>query len=58
MQEEPLKDADRENEPQDINQQASLQEDEYVFIKSFTRNGITYYASNYGKKAFKIKKKY
>ena len=26
----------------------------YIFRASFTRNGVTYYARDYGKKAFKI----
>jgi len=26
----------------------------YIWRASFTRNGVTYYAKNYGKKAFKI----
>ena len=26
----------------------------YIFKASFTKDGITYYAKNYGKKAFKI----
>lgn len=26
----------------------------YIFRASFTKNGITYYAKDYGKKAFKI----
>ena len=33
-------------------------ETEYIFITSYTKNGKTYSASDYGKKAFKIKKKY
>lgn len=32
--------------------------EEYIFISSYTKNGKTYRASDYGKKAFKIKKKY
>lgn len=27
----------------------------YIFRASFTKDGITYYAKNYGKKAFKIR---
>ncbi len=27
---------------------------EYIFVKSYTRNGVTYYAADYGKKAFRI----
>ena len=26
----------------------------YIFRASFTKNGITYYAKDYGKKAFRI----
>jgi hypothetical protein len=29
----------------------------YVFRKSFKKNGKTYYAANYGKKAFRMKVK-
>ena len=29
--------------------------DNYIFVKHITRNGVTYYASDYGKKAFRIK---
>ncbi len=28
--------------------------EKYIFVKSFTRNGTTYYAKDYGKKAFRI----
>lgn len=27
---------------------------QYIFVKSFTRNGVTYHAADYGKKAFRI----
>ncbi|MGP3778798.1 hypothetical protein ACTWKD_08165 [Halanaerobium saccharolyticum] len=30
-------------------------ENGYIYRASITKNGVTYYASNYGKKAFKIK---
>lgn len=30
-------------------------ENGYIYRASFTKNGVTYYARNYGKKAFKIK---
>ena len=30
-------------------------ENEYIFRASITKNGVTYYAKDYGKKAFKIK---
>lgn len=26
----------------------------YIFRASFTKNGVTYYAKDYGKKAFKL----
>nr|DAY97259.1 MAG TPA: hypothetical protein [Caudoviricetes sp.] len=26
----------------------------YIFVKHYTRNGVTYYAKDYGKKAFRI----
>ena len=29
--------------------------EEYIFVKYITRNGVTYYAEDYGKKAFRIK---
>jgi len=37
-----------------------VQEDsvEYIFVSSYTKNGKTYRASDYGKKAFKIKKRH
>jgi len=31
--------------------------DDFIFVKHITRNGVTYYASDYGKKAFKIRVK-
>lgn len=36
----------------------STDETEYIFVASYTKNGKTYRASDYGKKAFKIKKRY
>lgn len=33
---------------------ADKQHIQYVFRSSITINGVTYYAKNYGKKAFKI----
>lgn len=26
----------------------------YIFVTKFTKNGVTYYAKDYGKKAFRI----
>ena len=35
----------------------SKNSNDFIFVKHITRNGVTYYASDYGKKAFKIKVK-
>ena len=37
-----------------LRQKGEIAMKKYIFRASFTKDGITYYAKNYGKKAFKI----